>query len=176
MGIDRRTLLITAGAVAGGIGVGVLAERQGWWTPAVIGTPNPNAALTRVVRSSEAALIKAYDVALANGGTTAVALERMQAFRDQHVAHLDALGGGRRDIEDAPEPGQTDPGDPESSPTMESLPGDAAALPAYFAQAEQDQSDLLSTGVRISTDGELARLLAIIAASETTHAVGWSRG
>ena len=178
MGIDRRTLLISAAAVAGGIGVGVLAERRGWWTPAIIGTPDPDAALTRVVRSSEAALIKAYDAALASSPLTVTAAnaERLQAFRDQHADHLAALGGRQDDIDDAPGPGEPDPDDPESSPTLPPLPGDDTALPGYLADAEQQHVMLLSTGVRIATGGELARLLGLIAASETTHVVGWSRG
>lgn len=176
MGIDRRTLIISAAAVVGGVGVGVFAERQGWWTPAIIGSPDPAAALNRVARRTEAALIKAYDAALSSPGIGATTGERLSEFRAQHADHLAALGGGERDIEKAPAPGQPDPADPEASPALAALPTDPAALPAYFANAEQDRVALLSSGVVISTEPQLARLLALIAASESTHAIGWSRG
>lgn len=177
MHIDRRALLIGAGAVAGGVAIGAVAQREGWWEADLFGGSDPNAAISRVSRRSEAALIRAYDAALEDPAIAAAPLlARLQAYRDHHLDHLDSLGGGSDDIADAPAPGDVDPTQPNSNANLAAIPTDPAAIPAYFAEAEQQRAGLLSTGVRISTDGELARLLTLVVASETTHAQGWSHG
>jgi hypothetical protein len=170
-------MLVGGAAVVGGLAVSVLAERQGWWTSAIVGSPDPSGAIERVARRGEAALIAAYQEALANP-TLADAgnIARLRSYRDQHREHLAALGGDESDVESAPLPGQPDPDDPQASASVPPMPGDAAAIPAYFAGIEQQRAELLSTGVRISPDGGLARLIALIVASESAHAAGWSRG
>lgn len=177
MPIDRRTLLITAAAVAGGVGLGVVAEQRGWWTPAIVGSPDPDVAITRVSRSGEAALIRAYDTALEQvQPLPAATQERLEAYRAHHQDHLAALGGDEGDVAAAPAPGQPDATDPQAEPRVPALPADADALPGYFADLERRHAQLLSTGVRISTGPDQARLLALIVAGETTHEIGWSRG
>ncbi len=178
MHIDRRALLFGGAAVAGGLVVGAVGDRRGWWEFDIIGAPDPDDAITRVVRGQEAVLIGAYDAALQDPALSAPPLlQRLQNYRQHHVDHLVALGGGQGDVEDAPLPGRVDAEQPEgAAPAVAALPGDAAALPAYFATAEQRHIELASTGVRISTQGELARVLALIAASETMHVAGWSHG
>jgi hypothetical protein len=177
MHIDRRALLLGTAAVACGIAVGTAAQRLGWWDPSLIGSADPDAAITRVARSGEAALIKAYDAALSDPVLAVPRyLSRLQEYRSHHLDHLAALGGDDRDVQDAPRPGQPDPDVPGGAPPVPELPSDPAALPAYLAAAEQHRASLVSTGVRISTDGELARLQSLVVASETTHTAGWSRG
>lgn len=178
MHIDRRALLIGAAAVVGGVAVGTVAERLDLWDPRILGGTDPDGAIIRVFRNREAVLIRAYDAALAGTPDPAAALGgRLQAFRQHHVDHLVALGGGPGDIQDAPAPGQADPaGSGSAAPMVPALPADPGSWPAYFAEQEQQHADATGTGVRISTDGDLARLLALIMASETAHAAGWGNG
>ena len=177
MHIERRGLLIAGAAVAGGLVLGKVADRLGWWDATILGSPDPDDSISRVARHEEAVLIRAYDAALAD---TAIAgqpvAERLGIFRQHHIDHLWALGGGDTDVAAAPGPGVAPQGEPEGTPPLPALPTDPAGLPAYFSAAEQRHADLTSTGVRIASGGELARLLALITASETSHVVEWSSG
>ena len=153
MPIDRRGLLLAGAAVGGGLVVGVVGERAGWWEADLLGASDPNAAIRRLARSSEATLIRAYDAALATGATD----PRLELYRAQHADHLEALGGSDAEIDSAA-PVAVDP----------------AALGEQLAAMESAWQTDAATGVRISPDGDLARLLALITASEASHVQGWS--
>lgn len=176
MDIDRRALLIGGSAVAAGVVLGTAGNRLGWWDIDVLGAANPERALLRVLRSGEANLIAAYDAALAGAADGAPVADRLAALRQHHVDHLAAMDGGEGDIEDADQPGQADPADPEGPPAVPALPADPAQWPAYFGALEQGHAGVTATGVRISQDGELARLLALVLASETGHVQEWADG
>jgi hypothetical protein len=176
MDIDRRALLIGGTAVAAGVVLGTAGTRLGWWDIDVLGAADPDRALRRVLRSGEANLIAAYDAALAEAADGAPVAERLSAVRQHHADHLSALGGGDADIEDADQPGRSDPADPESPPAVPALPGDPAQWPTYFGALEEGHAGVTATGVRISEDGGLARLLALVLASETGHVQEWADG
>ncbi len=176
MQIDRRALLIGGSAVAAGLAVGAVGGRLGWWDVDILGLGNPDDALLRVARRAEAALIRAYDI-VAEDPTTANATlgSRLAAYRQHHVDHLVALGGGQRDIDDAPAPGQAGPEQPAGAPPpVPALPEDSAMLPGYFAQLEQRHADLVATGARIAQRGDVARLMALILAGESANTAGWT--
>lgn len=174
MDIDRRALLIGGSAVAGGILLGTIGNRVGWWDIDVLGRSDPDAAIERVVRSGEARLVVAYDAALAAGGPPSAVAEQLQRYRQHHIDHLSALGGGDLDLERAATPGEVDPDDPQAPPVVPALPADPARWPSYFAALEQGHADITATGVRITGDAALARLLALVLASESGHSWGWT--
>jgi hypothetical protein len=174
MDIDRRALLIGGSAVAGGILLGTIGNRVGWWDIDVLGRSDPDAAIERVVRSGESRLIVAYDAALLVGRSQPAVAERMQRYRQHHIDHLWALGGGERDIGRAPAPGDIDPDDPQAPPVVPALPEDPARWPSYFAALEEGHADIAATGVRITADAPLARLLALVLASESGHSWEWN--
>ncbi len=176
MDIDRRALLIGGSAVAAGVLLGTVGDRLGWWDIDLPGGAGPDRALLRVLRSGEANLIAAYDAALAAAPDEAALAGRLAALRQHHVDHLRALDGDSSDIEQADRPGQADPDDPAAPPTVPALPSEPAAWPGYFAALEDEHAGLTATGARISADGELARLLALILASETGHVREWANG
>jgi hypothetical protein len=176
MDIDRRALLIGGSAVAAGLVLGTAGNRLGWWDIDVLGGADPERALLRVLRSGEANLIAAYEAALAEAVQGGPVRDRLAVLRQHHTDHLAALDGGESDIEDADQPGRADSDDPEAPPAVPALPTDPAQWPAYFGALEQGHADVTATGVRISEDGELARLLALVLASETGHVQEWTDG
>lgn len=175
MDIDRRALLIGGCAVAGGIVVGNAGNRLGWWDIDFLGRSDPDDALTRVLRGGEAELVRAHELALAQSAPGALT-DRLQTNRQHHIDHLAALGGGQSDIDRALAPGETDPDDPDAPPPVPPLPADAGQWPAFFATLERGQGSLATTGVKIALGGGLARLLALVLASEEGHAQEWSDG
>jgi hypothetical protein len=175
MDIDRRALLIGGSAVAGGILMGTIGNRLGWWDIDLLGGSEPDAAIERVVRTGEAQLIVAYDAALQDpGGSDPGYAAQLALHRQHHVDHLSALGGGERDVDRAAVPGEVDPDDPQVPPIVPALPEDPAQWPPYFAALEQGHADITATGVRIAGDGALARLLVLVLASETGHVEEWA--
>lgn len=99
-------------------------------------------------QADELALIAAYDAAIAGAGRAAgVAYQRL---RDEHAAHLRALGWD----EPPPPPGTASP------PTRRQL-----------VRAERRAMRLRTSGARQTDDAEKAQLLALIAASEAQHVV-----
>jgi hypothetical protein len=158
MAIDRRGLLIGGAAIGGGLAIGAVGRRAGWWEADILGGSDPNAAIRRLARAREAALVRAYDQALAVGGP---AQAQLRLYGGQHNDHLQALGGSADEAADA-----------EVLP----VPADPAAFAGFFTAQERDWATDTETAVRISPDGGLARLFALICASETTHVWGWTHG
>lgn len=176
MNIDRRALLIGGAAIGTGVLIGVAGERAGWWEIDLLGLDEPDAALRRVLRASEAAQITAYDAALASPAVTPALTERLASPRQHHLDHLAALGGGQDDLDQAVGPGAENPDELRAAPVLPALPADPDRWPAYFAALEMDHSDLVGTGVRISEDRELARTLVLNLASEIGHSAEWANG
>ena len=95
--------------------------------------------------ADEAALIALYDAALAAPGTSDTR-EVLALLRDQHAAHRDALGGAA----DVP------------------VPASPPSLAALIA-AEKRASRARIRACVAAADPDVARLLALIAASEAAH-------
>ena len=102
--------------------------------------------------ADEAALVAQYEAALervADGQTELRAA--LSQIRDQHRAHLDALGGAT----DAPPPA--------------TLPSGTAAVLAELIDAERAASKERIDACVDTPDPDLARVLSLIAASEASH-------
>ncbi len=102
-------------------------------------------------QADEIALIAAYDAALAAGAKSP---ERLQKIRDEHVAHLRALGW-----EQPP------------TPTAGSGPTGRKVL----VRAERRASRARARAAAVTEDSERAQILALIAASEAQHVVTLER-
>lgn len=165
--IERRSLLIGGAAIGLGAATGLVAANRGWWEVPILSSPNPDSALLRFSLRNEARLIRWYDQALSTPGFESDA--RLTSFRSHHLDHLTALGGSAGDIEDL------ETIDSAALPAAE-LPVDAAEFPTFFAEQESLAAEVDKTSCRISSEGTVARLFALIGASETAHSVVWSRG
>ena len=99
-------------------------------------------------QSEEIALIAAYDAAIATAGPARAA--EYQRIRDEHVAHLRALGW-------------------EAPPATAQSPTPPASLRA-LRRAEIGAGRSHAAAAVRETDQERAQLLALIAASESQHA------
>lgn len=138
---DRRLVLQVGAASVLGLTVLPACSRESE-QPAAPPTPDAQ-------QADEAALIAMYDAALAAAPAAQSVL--WQQLRDEHAAHLAALGW-----EGAP---------PSSS---------AAAVPmnrSFLAKAERRAMRMRTVAAREAQDAEQAQILALIAASEAQHAV-----
>lgn len=106
-------------------------------------TPDPQ-------QADELALVAAYDAAAAAAGPDDRAA--LQRIRDEHAAHLTALGWTEQPMTAAPIGGITD---------------------AQLARAERRAARARSRAARTAADPAQAQLLALIAASEAQHAAWW---
>ncbi len=97
------------------------------------------------------ALIAAYDAALAAGAKSP---DRLAKIRDEHVAHLKALGW-----------------DQPPAPTVQPRPSGRKAL----VRAERRAARARARAAAVSEDSERAQILALIAASEAQHVVTLER-
>lgn len=100
----------------------------------------------------EAALVARYDAVLADPtGIPAAALAVLESIRDQHIAHRDALGGAS----------------PASAPATTTGPWPAPLSGLIDAERAASRSRI---GACVdAADAELARLLALVGASEASH-------
>lgn len=136
----RATLALLVGAGVAACSPGDNAD------PEPSPTPDPDALTREDVAAQEWALVALYDAAIAAEPGQAKALATL---RDQHVEHASALGS-------------TTPG--------ASAPASAAPGRAQLAAAEEEASRARVTSCSRAVDAELARLLALIGASEAGHA------
>lgn len=115
-----------------------------------------SASVAAEVAADEAALISLYDAAIATLPAGDDRLALLTGIRDQHAAHLDAVGGTAGSV-------ATDP--LASGP----LPTTPDAMLATLSRAERQAS---RSRIRAGedADGDLARLLVFLAASESAHA------
>lgn len=148
-GLTRRALLGGSAALA----AGVLAACTSDPVPAPSDSPSPAAdadAQVRVtVADGEAQLIALYDAVIAAHPGLAPDLEPLRA---EHLAHADAVAA-------APSPAGP-------APAVGSRPQALAAL----IEAEQQAVAQRTGACEASTASDLARTLALIAASEAGHA------
>jgi hypothetical protein len=149
--ITRRAGL-RALALIGPIGVLAACTDDGAPIPGPSATATQEPPPAEASAADEAALIAQYDTVLgAFPEADADVLAALAAIRDQHVQHRDALGGA--------EP-QTDP----SAPPV----GVRAAITALIA-AERQAGKARIRACVAAENPEVARLLALIAASESAH-------
>jgi hypothetical protein len=180
--VHRRTLLRFVGA---GIGAGVFlsgctSEADPDGQPTSTTQPTPVEDVDNPLRTStqahELALISLYDQAISLYPQLA---GQLRPLADQHRQHFEALAVPGATPESTPDPDTS--GSPTSSDTA--LPGDALSLPANDASgalaaltaAERVAADQRTDACVDAQSVTLARVLALIAASEASHAEALSR-
>lgn len=139
--VSRRALILGSGAAA----LGLAACSNDSPAPAASTTPADVDSTRHEVATSEQALIDLYAAAIATNPTVA---DQLQVIADQHADHLAALGVAAQPASPAPTAGT-------------SL--------ADLRDAERQAARQRRTACVASSDGELARTLALIAASEASH-------
>lgn len=158
-GPRRRTLLAVgpaalalAGCTAGGEGPG--APEDG---PAAA----ERRARARAARDSEG-LVGRYDAVIAAHPGLA---ERLRPLREAAVRHAQAFGGGP-----GRKPSASPPSSPSPSPaaSASAVPGDDKEALAALAAAERELADRRAKAL-LDVPGELARLLASVAAAGAAH-------
>ena len=155
--VSRRTLLV-AGPVV--VLAGCTAEKR---SAAPARTPPADELLKRTVAAHEARILEMYAAAALAYPDLA---EPLAPFVRRHEEHRDAV---RPRASDTPTASATEP-----SPT--SRPGeDPAAAIAALAEAEADAAEARRADCLRADDGELARLLASIAACEALHEISVAR-
>lgn len=150
--LGRRSLLIAAGSIGAAATLAACGPSGEGADPSAAASAAIGAApdaLRREVATAERALIAAYDAAIAAFPSLAVDLA---AVRAQHADHLSAMAA-----DGAEPPAATTPASP------------AEAIAALRA-AEQQAARARRTSCVAAADPELARVLALIAASEQSHA------
>jgi hypothetical protein len=150
-GITRREGLIALALVGPAALLASCTSDTAEPAPSASGTVPPEGA-AEPVAAAEAALVAAYDAAISalpDADPAVIAL--LTTIRDQHAAHRDALGGTSA-VPDAP-----------PQPATE-----AAVIDELLAAERQAARDRIDACVA-SPDPELARLLAMIGASEASH-------
>ncbi|MFF7871996.1 hypothetical protein ACFZCT_36925 [Streptomyces qaidamensis] len=130
--------------------------------PAGDGHPAADRARARAARDSEA-LAERYDAVIAARPGLA---GRLRPLREEVVRHARALGGGRK---------ASPPASPSASTSPSASPSPSAAVPdndkdalAGLAAAEKDLADRRAKALG-GVPGELARLLASVAAAGAVH-------
>ncbi|PNG16684.1 hypothetical protein [Streptomyces cahuitamycinicus] len=130
--------------------------------PAGEGRPAADRARARAARDSEA-LVERYDAVIAARPGLA---GRLRPLREETVRHARALGGGRKASPSA---------SPSASASSSATPSASAAVPgndkdalAGLAAAEKELADRRAR-VLGGVPGELARLLASVAAAGAAH-------
>ena len=138
---DRRQVLQMA--VVAAAGVAILPGCSSSDAPEPDQTRTPDAQ-----QADELALIAAYDAALADAKPKQAVT--LQTLRDEHAAHLRALGW-------------------DDGPVVE--PSPEPVTRAALVRAERRAARMRADAARDATDVELAQILALIAASESQHIV-----
>ncbi|MFJ3443654.1 hypothetical protein ACIPM2_21065 [Streptomyces sp. NPDC086081] len=128
-------------------------------------------ARARAARDSEE-LLGRYDAVIAARPALA---GRLGPLREDVVRHVRALGGGRKASPSASGPG-SGPSSPSASPaTPAAVPGDDKEALAGLAAAERELADRRSEEL-LGAPGELARLLASVAAAGAAHVYLLTKG
>lgn len=136
---ERRHVLQVAAVTALGLGILPACGRDEGAAPA------PSAPDAQ--QADELALIAAYDAALQDA--TGPQRDVLRQFRDEHVAHLTALGWR---------------GLPSARPSQ------APPTPSQLIRAERRAARDRTAAARSAQDPQSAQVLALIAASEAQHA------
>lgn len=155
-GPRRRTLLASAAGAA--LLVGCTSESDSTATGA--GSPSvAERTRARAARDS-AGLVQEYDAAIA---AFPVLAQRLAELRAEVVRHAEAFGGA----EPTPAPTPTS-ASPSASPTASAAPVSEQQALAGLAAAERTLMDR-RTQALLDVPGELARLLASVAAAGAAH-------
>ncbi|MFJ8469537.1 hypothetical protein [Streptomyces swartbergensis] len=119
-------------------------------------------ARARAARDSEG-LVERYDAVIAAHPGLA---ERLRPLRAAAVRHAQAFGGGPgRKASPSPSPS---PSPSSASPSVAAVPGDGKEALASLAAAERELADRRARAL-LDMPGELARLLASVAAAGAAH-------
>jgi hypothetical protein len=171
-GPRRRTLL--AGAAGLGLLVGCSSGGEG--SDAAGGSPSvAEKARAGAARDSEA-LVERYDAVLAAHPDLAGLLTPLRA---EAVRHAEAFGGGKRATKpsSSPSPSQSPSPSASASPSggPDPVPAEPKAALAELAAAERKLADRRGKAL-LEVPGELARLLASVAAAGAGHAYMLTEG
>ncbi|MBT2675604.1 hypothetical protein [Streptomyces sp. SD31] len=158
-GPRRRTLLASAAGAALLVGCSAGAEDSDGGTS---GSPSvAERARARAARDSEG-LVERYDAVLA---AHPALTELVGPLRAEAVRHVEAFGGGRK-ASDSPSPSASP--SPSGSPSA-AVPLDEKEALADLAATERALADRRAKAL-LAVPGELARLLASVAAAGAAHA------
>lgn len=147
--LTRRALLGGSALMAAGLVAACTAAPAPGPTQAPTPDVDPDTEVTAALAADEAALIDLYDAVM----TAHPALTpELATLRDEHVAHADAVGAS-----------------PTASPSAPAVGSRAEALAALLAAEEQAVAQR-TAACEAASATELARLAALIAASEAGHA------
>ncbi|MFD7388764.1 hypothetical protein ACFV46_09875 [Streptomyces sp. NPDC059852] len=164
-GPRRRTLLASAAGTALLAGC---SSAPGDPDGGTSGSPSlAERARARAARDSEG-LVGRYDAVLA----AHPALERLLVpLRAEAVRHVEAFGGGASgaSASPSPSPSPSGPGSPSPSASAPAVPTDERDALAELAAAERTLADQRAKAL-LEMPGELARLLASVAAAGAAHA------
>jgi hypothetical protein len=152
----RRRNLLAVGPAALAL-AGCTAGGEGPGDPEDGPSAADRAARARAARDSEG-LVERYDAVIAAHPGLA---ERLRPLRAEAVRHAQAFGGG---------PGRKASPSPSSSasPSAAAVPGDDKDALASLAAAERELADRRAKAL-LDMPGELARLLASVAAAGAAH-------
>ncbi|WP_201452685.1 hypothetical protein [Streptomyces sp. HM190] len=175
-GPRRRTLL--AGAAGLGLLVGCSSGGEG--PDAAGGSPSvAEKARAGAARDSEA-LVQRYDAVLAAHPDLAGLLTPLRA---EALRHAEAFGGGKRAAEPSAPPSSSQSPTPSPSPSVSAsasggpgpVPAEPKAALAELAAAERKLADRRGRAL-LEVPGELARLMASVAAAGAGHAYMLTEG
>lgn len=113
--------------------------------------PDADAGIRATVAGDEAELIARYEATIAAHPELA---DTLTPLRDEHLAHAEAMGSNR----------------PEAGGFAEPVPATRGQALAALIEAEQQAVALRTSACEASIDTDLARITALIAASEAGHA------
>ncbi|MFJ8538549.1 hypothetical protein [Streptomyces sp. NPDC093591] len=158
-GPRRRTLLASAAGAALLVGCSGAEDSDGGTS----GSPSvTERARARAARDSEG-LVERYDAVLAAHPALA---ELAGPLRAEAVRHVEAFGGGGRKASDSASPSASPA--PSGSPSS-AVPVDEKEALADLAATERSLADRRAKAL-LDVPGELARLLASVAAAGAAHA------
>ncbi|GGW69228.1 hypothetical protein AB0E64_11135 [Streptomyces caelestis] len=121
-------------------------------------------ARARAARDSEG-LVERYDAVIAAHPGLA---ERLRPLRAEAVRHAQAFEGGPGRKASPSSPSTPSPSSASASPSAAAVPGDDKDALAALAAAERELADRRATAL-LDAPGELARLLASVAAAGAAH-------
>ncbi|MGW0333373.1 hypothetical protein ACWD0J_16120 [Streptomyces sp. NPDC003011] len=166
-GPRRRTLLASVAGAVSLVGCSTGCEDSGGGTdggPSVV-----ERARARAARDS-LRLVERYDAVLLAHPALA---ERLKPLRAETVRHTEAFGGSGRapapPSSAPPSPSAASPGAAAASQPPAAVPGTEQAALAELAAAERSLADRRAKAL-LDVEGELARLLASVAAAGAAHA------
>jgi len=156
--VDRRSLLLGAALLP----LAACTADPSPAPPPPPPPPDPDDALRSAGVEREQALLAQYDAVLAAHPALAA---RLSAVREEHAEHLRALLGRDETVPAGPSDGPSPAASPSSAPVA---PADPAAALAGLVGAEA-ATGAAHAGAALEAGGQLAGVLASLAASEATH-------